>query len=143
MEAFHALRAVVYVQKVYSKCFASLECLGYLAALDHNHHVHQPFKSDAQGQPKLKKRFNERTKTFTVDGVRVGKTYGFVPALLHVALHNAATETPVACLDASLDPRTISRHVSGLSARSSLQLFSGGVARVESVFLRHYFEHYC
>ena len=123
---------MVYVQKIYSKCFASLECLGYLSALDHNHHVHLPFKSDAQGQPKLKKKFNERSKTFSVDGVRVDKKYEFVPALLHVALHYAehADEIPAASMNASFDPHTIAHHVSGLQSDSSLQLFREKVSRL-------------
>ena len=94
--------------------------------------MHLPFKSDAQGQPKLKRRFNERSKTFSVDGVRVHKDYGFVPALLHVALHYAEhpAEIPAASLNASIDPHTIAHHVSGLQSDSSLQLFREKVSRL-------------
>jgi hypothetical protein len=82
IEVFHSLRAVVYVQKVYSKNFASMECLSYLAAIDHNHNVHRKYISNADGSYKCKRKHNRRNNSFYVEGVREQKDYGYVCMLL-------------------------------------------------------------
>ena len=86
-----------------------MECQGFLAALDHNHHVHLPFKVDSQGEPLLKKKYNERSKSFSVTGVRAGKDYFFVRGLLQLVLHNARSATvPDAYANATFSPQNIS-----------------------------------
>jgi hypothetical protein len=100
-----------------------MECLGYLSALDHNHHVHRSFMMNERNEPLLKKTFNPRSKTFSVCGVRTNKDYGFVRGLISAALHNAQMGTSDTFLNATFNPTTIAPHVSSLQSPDSCVLF--------------------
>ena len=75
-------------------CFRNNAFVGrtYLAAIDHNSHVHRKAAVTAEGKPKYNKVYSKRSQNWRVTAVKEPKTYNFWPTIVTRILKKRVTD---------------------------------------------------
>lgn len=113
-EGFNSLR-LTYCSKRIGYKFEAAEIRGYLAAIDHNHHIGREVLVNENGFVRMKRKWQARSCRWSVVPCKVEKDYKFAACLLTQTMLYARGAVDVSANDSmpSFDPCTIAPTMSG------------------------------
>ena len=99
-----------------------------LAAIDHNHHLHQAQAKDKVGKPIFSRRWSKRAKRWKIVIAKEKKDYSYFPILCANVLQAAQQKirTP---LEYKHDPQRVAPTIASLPAPATAQLVQEHLSR--------------
>ncbi|XP_043919202.1 uncharacterized protein LOC122794653 isoform X2 [Protopterus annectens] len=134
LEQFHQL-ILKYASKRQAYTFPAYRARNFLAAIDHNKHLHRPYQRNKHGRIVYRRKYNKKSERWTVVRKKVEKEYRYLVTLKKLILHRRMTDTGRLQGPARLahdDPRNIQATIAPYSPPSTSQL----VAEHSSRFLQ-------
>ena len=111
VESMNSLR-LVYLPKRTSFGMEAMEVRGSIVLLDHNFHLHRPYKT-THGRAQLHRSFNPRTKRERPCLVKEAKTYPYIDSVIGLGLRFAVYGTPERLLGPKFDPKILAPTIRG------------------------------